>query len=369
MPFPPTFVIGEFDIKPTPPENWSFSSLKCFEECPMQWVLSRTPVKCFCGTIPQKVNRASLEGTLLHDLIGQYDSFKRKPDNETFRPRRKLLELVSMWAKSNMRNPRIDTRAISGQVRVEEVLRAFYEATRHVRWPERQATGGASSLPSGRKVWNGSEAWLRDPESKLWGRADFISAGEIIDFKSGEPHHQHVEQLSFYAALYLAIVGRPPTTLRLIYTTTDEVREIPMPTLGELERLLEQMRQRATDADQMVAARKFSAWPQQTRCSFCVVRGFCGDYWQSLSGAIQQGQPTNIVDYAPTRSAAVEPAALGIYIRDNWAGGTSLLHVPQEVAEEIGTSFKQTRWLALRISSGTAGVRFSFTQNSEVYVS
>ena len=100
---------------------------------------------------------------------------------------------------------------------------------------------------------------MRDPKSKLCGRADFISAGEIVDFKSGEQHGHHADQIVFYGALYLAVAGRAPTVLRLIYTGTNEVREVQVPVLNKLESVLEEIRRRAAVADQKVAAGELPA--------------------------------------------------------------------------------------------------------------
>ena len=43
---------------------------------------------------------------------------------------------------------------------------------------------------------NHAEVWLRDPKSKLCGRADHIDSAEIIDFKTGEEYPYYVDQSS-----------------------------------------------------------------------------------------------------------------------------------------------------------------------------
>jgi CRISPR/Cas system-associated exonuclease Cas4 (RecB family) len=366
MPGPPTFVIGEFAIRPEAPASWSFSALRGFEECPMRWALSRTANPCFGGLVPQKPNRGGVEGTLLHELIERYERYTRNPGAESFRPRRTLLELVAAWAKSNEANPRIDSKALAGQVRLEEILRAFGEASSHVKGAERQSNTGTRSGGNRSAVLNGSESWLRDPKSKLCGRADFISMGEIVDFKSGEQNDYHADQIVFYGALYLAAAGEAPTVLRLIYTGTNEAREVPVPTLNELESVLEEMRRRAAVADQQVTDGELPARPEQTKCAYCHVRGFCEKYWESLSSGSHGDGP--VVDYAPTTAAVMDSAALGIYVRDNVAGVASLLHLPQEIAEKVGGGVGRIRCLALRATTGPTGVRFTLTHGSEVYV-
>jgi hypothetical protein len=369
MPAPPTFVVGEFAIQPKTQETWSFSALRGFEECPKRWALSRTVIQCFGGPVPQKPNRRSVEGTLLHELIECFERQTRDSNVEVFRPRRTLLGLMAAWVKKNAKNPRIDRHVLAGQVRIEEILRAFVEARSHVKREERQPNIGAACGGVRAGVFDGAESWLRDPKSKLCGRADFISASEIVDFKSGEQHDHHAEQIVFYGALYLALTGRAPTILRLIYTARGETVDVAVPALSELEFLLQEMRRRAVVADQQVAAGELPAKPEPTMCAYCHVRGLCDEYWQSISNDSHLGSPqAAVVDYTPTTAAAIEPVALGIYVRDRFNGVSSGLHLPQEVAEKVSANALRIRILALRANTGAEGVRFAFTQNSEVYV-
>jgi hypothetical protein len=370
MPGNPTFAIGDFSIRPKVPETWSFSALRGFEECPKRWALSRSTFSCFGGPIPQQSNKAGLEGTLLHELIEQYERHTRISPAENFRPRRTLLELVAAWARRSESNPRINSKLLAGQVRLEEILRMFNEASNYVKRLNLPLASGSSLACNRSDVFNGSESWLRDPKSKLCGRADFISSGEIIDFKSGEKNAQHVEQIVFYGALYLAITGRLPTVLRLVYTVKNEVWNVPIPALNELEHYLDKMRQRASIVDEQVAAVELPAKPELAKCAHCHVRGLCGDYWQSLANRKREADDTkNFVDYAPTVSAVIEQVALGIYVRDNWAGIPSLLHIPQEVAKEMGGDLRRLRILSLRVlPSSVEEIRFALTQSSEIYI-
>ena len=211
---------------------------------------------------------------------------------------------------------------------------------------------------------------MRDAGSKLCGRADLISSGEIVDFKSGEQQDHHVEQMGFYGALYLAQSGRAPTALRLIYTGTNEVREVPVPTLNELKLLLEEMRGRAAAADRQVAGGELPAKPEPGRCAYCHVRGLCDAYWRSLrdGGQIWAAVKAAIIDYTPSAAARIESAALGVYVRDKLSDAALVLHLPQEVAEKVSDDVGGLRVIALRASTGAEGVRFAFTQSSEVYV-
>jgi PD-(D/E)XK nuclease superfamily len=370
MPGTPTFLIGDYKILSDTPETWSFSALNGFEDCPKRWALSRIEIPCFSGPIPQKPNKNSLEGTLLHELIERFEQHSKNPGVAVFRPRKNLLELVALWAKNNERNPRIDSKTLVGQVRLEEILRAFHEACVYVRCEPRPSNSEASPNGFPGKVFNGSESWLRDPRSKLRGRADFISAGEILDFKSGDQHDQHVDQIVFYGALYLALTGQVPNRLRLVYTSTNQVNEVPVPAKRDLEATLDTMRHRAIAYDQQIASGDFLAKPAPLKCSFCNVRGLCNDHWASGQGAVRDGSPrqTLVIDYTPTATAQIESAALGVYVRDNLFGVPSLLHLPQKVADAMGGQATRVRILSLRANCASDSISLAFTANSEIYV-
>ena len=76
---------------------------------------------------------------MLHALIERLARHAMQDGAEVFRPRRTLLELVAGWARDNARNPRIDSKMLAGQVRIEEILRSFGEALLHVDIVERRA--------------------------------------------------------------------------------------------------------------------------------------------------------------------------------------------------------------------------------------
>src|SRR6266496_2047564 len=133
---PPTFLIGEFRIEPKIPESWSFSALRNFEDCPMRWALSHIVIACFGGRVPQKPNKSTVEGILLHELLERYDQYLKKPSEQRFRPRAVLLELVAAWNSKNERNPRINSRALADQIGIEDILRTFAEAGKYVQQPK-----------------------------------------------------------------------------------------------------------------------------------------------------------------------------------------------------------------------------------------
>jgi hypothetical protein len=301
------------------------------------------------------------------------ECYERQPSDskeEVFRPRRTLLGLLAAWAKNNASNPRIDSVSLAGQVRIEEILRAFGEARRHVNREQRKPYSGPVSVGNRTGVFNGAESWLRDPTSKLCGRADLISAGEIVDFKSGEQNEDHAEQIVFYGALYLAMSGRTPTALRLVYTATGEVLDVPVPALSELASLLDRLRRRATLTDEQVLAGELPAKPDPLKCSRCHVRGLCAPYWNDLQPlqASQDAPQLPIVDFKPSTAASIDRAAQGAYIRDNVNGLISTLYVSQDVVLEAAEDIRRARFLGVRATVEGTGIRLAFTQFSEIFI-
>jgi CRISPR/Cas system-associated exonuclease Cas4 (RecB family) len=363
---PPTFVFSAPLVQPVTPETWSFTSLRMFDECPLKWALSKVNFPEINGPIPQKPSRRSLEGILLHGLIESYEHYVRKGCGIKFRPRKTLLGIIQEWSKSNKDNPRINSKALAGQVRLEELLRAFSEAASYINTSDNQNASDRPSTFRRPRVFDGAESWLKDPNSKLCGQADLISRGKIIDFKSGDKQEHHIHQIMYYAALYLEITGKTPNELRLIYTESHESIDVPLPEKNVLEALLTEFRQRVQKAEQQVFARDLPAKPDSTKCSYCHVRGICTKYWESID--YKETQQANVIDYTPTSLSVIESAALGVYICDDVAGTRTNLHLPQEVADKIGVITRSIRFLALRVIPGPKGVTFSFTQNSEVYV-
>ena len=336
----------------------------------MRWALSRSMVSCFDGPVPRKPNRSSVEGLILHDLIEHYYRETINCASQLFRPRKTLLALIVAWANDNSNNPRIDSHAMAGQLRIEEILRAFVEVCHHLRKIEHQPMicGAPALIRKG--TLNGSERLLRDPESKLCGRVDLISEGEIIDFKSGEQQQHHSEQLLFYGALYLAMTKRLPSGCRLIYTATNQSRDVPVPLLSDLNSLLDRIRLQANGAEKRISKGELQANPQLARCMYCHVRGLCVAYWSWIKEPSLDDHrlQTSILDYSPSKVVSVERAAFGVYLRDKVCGLPSLLHLPQDVVEKAGSNIGKIRVLALRPSVGEGLLHFAFTQASEIFI-
>ena len=332
----------------------------------MRWALSRGYVECFSGRVPHKLNRTSVEGTLLHELLERFNHEISRTSPQPFRPRRVLLDLISVWTKDNAKNPRINSRALAAKLHIEEILRAFCEAQAMAMKATRKQEVLTKLQYDFDRSPNNSEAYLRDPESKLCGRADLILKGEIVDFKSGDRHDSHVEQLKFYGALYLAVTKRVPAVLLLVYTAKNETLKVATLNVGDFEHLLKDLRQRAKDADELISAGKVSAKPEPGKCAFCNVRGICDSYWLSrqYGGCASDGA---LCDYTPTERATSEQAVAGIYIRDEIFGLPSSLFLPQEIIDRCGNNIYQLRILSLRQNINSERISLVLTEASEIY--
>jgi hypothetical protein len=189
-----------------------------------------------------------------------------------------------------------------------------------------------------------------------------------LDFKSGDQHDQHAGQITFYGALYVALTGKPPTALRLVYTATNQTTEVPVPTLHALNSTLSDMRKRAAAADRQVLDGQLPPRPAPDKCAYCYVRGLCDAHWNAIRNASSNPNPNQVIDYTPSAAASIDASALGAYIRDNISGISSVLHLPQELAKTDRQNLQRMRFLALRANKGTDAVRLTFTQASEVYL-
>jgi CRISPR/Cas system-associated exonuclease Cas4 (RecB family) len=371
VPEPPTFdLIGDFEIRPELPQFWSFSALRDFEDCPKRWALSRVDIDCFGGVIPQKPTRRSVEGILFHELLERHDQYLSERGDDRFRPRKTLLALLEEWRRKNESNPRINSEALAGQVAIEEILRAFAQAVRHMRLPERKTLAKGTFENNRAVLRNHAEVWLRDPESKLCGRADHIESAEIIDFKTGEEHPYYVDQVLFYAALYLACTGNAPKALRIIYAATDTTIEVPVPQALALKESLADMRRHVSVAEKRISESDLPAKPEPLKCAKCHVRALCDQYWATRHSFVEPEivNESRIMDYAPSAAARIEAAAYGLYVRDVVDRSPSCFYVPGDILPDSVGASDRVRMLSVRATFESKIIRFAFTQSSEVYV-
>lgn len=314
--------------------------------------------------MPQKPYRRTVEGILLHELLASYGRYLPSQGEHRFRPRRTLLQLLNEWRIANERNPRITSGAIAGQVAIEDILRAFQYASQYIHSSSRPSKSEESArfhpAPDA-----GSELWLRDPMSKLCGRADYADATRIIETKTGEKKPAHADQLLFYGALFLAATGRAPEKLLLIYTRDATTTEVPVPSTSALQDLLSRSRERVLDVERSLAQNSLPARPDPQKCSTCHVRALCDEYWSAKdSFDVGASADVELLDYERSSSATVESTPLGIYVRDiiNLKTASIYLPIPQV------STFARFRILSLRSRPEMTGIRLTPTHVTEFYI-
>lgn len=304
---------------------------------------------------------------MLHELL---DSYKkgRGDTGEKFRPRKTLLLLVEQWRDANKSNARIDSALIAGQVGIEDILRAFSQAVQFIA--PRSTARNSTTTRAASALQTGTEIRLRDPQSKLHGWADLIESNAIIDFKTGDEESSHIEQLLFYAALYQSATSRTPEQLRLVYTRTGKVLDVPLPSSGQLQALLILSRQRAVTAEGKINSNALEARPERSKCSQCNVRALCDEYWLARPNFKEResGTTSEFADFEKMPNAEVESATFGAYLRATINGERTTVYLPgEELARKI-RSEDRARVLSLRSTRESDSIRLAVTQFTEVYI-
>ncbi len=365
----PLFLIGHIGGAPKPPAWWSFSGLREFEECPRRWVLARTHVECFGGPIPQKPGKRTVEGILLHGLLESYGKHIRTDSDAPFRPRQSLRELLASWSLTNLANRRVDARALSAQVGIEEVLRNFSVAREYIPTVGHGDPCRERSISSGRRTL-GSEVWMEDPLSRLRGKLDFVTPSEIVEFKSGDSCDWHKDQLRFYGALHVAATGRAVKRLRLVYGRGDARGEVILEgdAIGGMS--LNGYRARADTADQIIKSGKIDAKPCVERCRGCHVRALCQAYWaggwweKAAEGCID----SCLMDYGALHGGRFERCGAAGYLRGVVCGQDAAMLVPADIADEVENHAANIRVLCARCRTGGNRLSLVLTQLTEFFM-
>jgi hypothetical protein len=295
---------------PTPPENWSYSSLREAEECPRRWSLSRAsyPAVWDQSGYPQRPVVAALVGEVVHSALervlraldaegcdsrsdtgavsvlrnlGGYSALVRDAIEEQLR----RLELNPRMA------PRIESlRAVLNQrvpdirQRVQSIVTRMPLGPSGPR-PEGETGGGRGPLGPG----SYPEIELRAPRLRFFGRVDLLSVDTdhvtITDYKTGQPDQHHADQLRIYALLWyhdedLNPTGVPAASLSIVYAAHDE--HLDAPDAVELDDLATTLDDRIEVAESQLRLRPPPARPAPDVCRYCSVRHMCEDYWAGV---------------------------------------------------------------------------------------
>jgi RecB family exonuclease len=274
-------VLRRIPPDPIPPKQWSFSSFNAFRKCPLRWYLSRCRFDKFGGQLPQRLSRAVVEGDLLHSLLEAY--YSQEHTREVFRPRHLLATITEEWYAKNWDNPRCDVFRLRHQLSAVDVLSQFWKAVEFCGEPEpRRYQPRGTSRHFGGGATTGVEVWLQDPDSKLQGRCDLIKGKKLVDFKTGEPHEWHTEQVLFYAALLYAQHGKLVDEVEVVYLDTDKRVDASVPSADGLMERLGLYRKMASQADEVISSGGCEALPNEVECRRCPMRMLCPTYFDDV---------------------------------------------------------------------------------------
>lgn len=312
----PTFVTPVRDSNgewPSPPDWWSYSSLREIEECPRRWALSRAtypgiwqhkgyPPRAFLPALLGDVIHRVLEIVLSSFVAAAVPSIDNAAAVETLRrlggyselARSAIDERLAVLADNPREKPRTEylrDRLMSRLPEIRQRAQQLLSRTVIVS----VATPHGDGSPSGRvPLGPGTypEVDLRSAELHLAGRIDLLTVDEsdceITDYKTGAQDEHHRDQLLTYALLWSQDkernpAGIPVRRLTLAYSATHV--DVPNPDEAALAALNAQLAEQIARAVTALAQRPPPARPGPDICATCSVRHLCEDYWSFLAGA------------------------------------------------------------------------------------
>jgi len=309
----------------TPPEKYSFSSLREIAECPYRWQIQNSK---FDGLdrYPSRPNPAAVEGGIIHSLLEKL--FRALAchgmpliGSETFQKCLGEIDInlaisrsIRDYEKRIALNPRCHGFQLISSIqqlrnKVVQIFRDQYDKIRKNTPPsiirssyntlKKQSFNGVTGndfavLLNKNKVL--TELTLEHKELPFSGIIDFICLDDegmkISDFKSGAYKHDHKDQVLLYALLLKSNLQCLPKEAFIIYPDRSERVEIN-------ENIVENAFFGLKDKI-YTAKRDLNSVPAKTslneNCQYCPVRQLCDQYWVSLSNDPHQVKKPGIVD-------------------------------------------------------------------------
>jgi CRISPR/Cas system-associated exonuclease Cas4 (RecB family) len=362
-------IIKRVPPDPVPPKQWAFTSLNNFRACPRRWYLSRCHFDKFGGPLPSRLSRAGVEGDLLHAILEEYYDGRRDLA-DLFRPRKRLLELIEEWYRKNKSNHRCDAWRLKHQISVVEIVRQFWRAveTCGIVGDGRDVRPGIGT--SDKRV-GGTELWLQDAKSKLVGRCDLIRDGKLVDFKSGESHEWHRDQVLFYASLLFSQHECLVKAAEVLYLDSFERVFVAVPSNAEIATVLATYRALAAHADELIQREQYEARPVEAECKRCPVRMLCSVYCRNEAPKriFTRLPEDGLVDFI-CEGGEILPEAAGVVIKVVSDLGIRCMFLPMPLVSEVGTdNLLKLRVMNAAIRSNEAGfVNVKLTSASEAFV-
>lgn len=316
-----TDIAGIWGRWPTAPAMWSYSSLREMEACPRRWMLSR-------ATYPDLWDRrgyppvpalAALFGNVVHGVVERLGQALADADAEAISPgaavkalgdlggwRGIVISEIEYQLAQFKNNPRVSAERID-QVR-DELLRRAPQAADQVKIflrrgglpPKRRPKTDAEVTPSGvlpkrfpAAPGTHSEREVRAEALRLTGRIDLLIIDDrdatVVDFKTGEHHASHDDQVRLYALLWGLDAAsnparRPATRLEIVYPSHS--RSVSPLDEVESSALHASTAARIAAAEAVTTAAEPPANPSRQECQFCQVRHLCDAYWTNIPSAV-----------------------------------------------------------------------------------
>lgn len=293
-----------------PPSKLSFSALLEIEKCPRQWVLARANYPEIWGYkgFPPHINLSSINGQAIHRALGTVIMAFSKHhcisvnDPKTISVLKQLGGYTNILQESlgniteNYRdNPRFERNKNYFINKLQEDIPRLRPNLQCMLANLKPPFASYPSLIEKQNFMNdsltpGSYLEIKiKPEEMGWvGIADLMNISddfiEIVDFKTGGFHEEHILQIRIYCLLWtkdkiLNPKARTVNKLTLCYSSGNVDVAVPSSIeLGSLEKELSDRRQMALNA---IKSDQPKAIPND-HCQWCDVRHLCDDYWNQL---------------------------------------------------------------------------------------
>lgn len=290
----------------SPPETYSYSRLGSIRSCPRRWLLL-TSEWGQMPRFPQRASAAAIEGQIVHDALDRL----AKEVGRAGRPPigslafSQAVERCGFWhffhdevAGRNSElasHPRTGPRYVLRRNPVDlanQAIRLFREQYRAGNDDGSAGTVGAED--GSRKPLEGAgfasavlagasltEVRLRHPGLPFVGVIDLVRPGPdggatIVDFKTGEPKAEHLEQVEDYAVLWWRATRHVPSAVVVQYLHGKREWHLD---LERLERCEEALRNEIRQAADAIGRPPGPARPSGG-CTSCPVRARCDEGWE-----------------------------------------------------------------------------------------
>ena len=273
---------------PTAPTCWSWSGLKAWRQCPRQWWLLRATYANAPTPYPQPLNPGAAAGTILHAVVSDFLEYLKQADESAtdqdlraaFNVRRAIQSRLREIAAS-LTNPRTDGQRLLARVSVDDCVNAFRQVAPSCLAVGRGPRSRKRSTAQPKERTIGSEVWIEVPDPPLCGRLDLSTGEGLIDFKTGDPADNDVDQLRFYALLVWLRTGSIPSKLTVMYVHSGKRVDVLPPSIELLQESVRSYKDELAGIAAAISEGAAPAVPSQTNCSLCAVRQLCSAYWSA----------------------------------------------------------------------------------------